>query len=139
MRKVLLGIAAAATVLIGSIEMADAQQRQRYNGGGYAQQYRGGNVYRNNGNRYVQNNYYGGRGYGRGNGNAWAAGAAGLAVGAVLGAAIAAPNYGYAAQPYWGGGAVAPPVYVAPPACAPVMVGRYWNGFNWVPQYAPGC
>ena len=136
MRKVLLGIAAAATVLIGSIEMADAQQRQRYNGGGYAQQYRGGgNYYRNNGNRYVQNNYYGGRGYRGGNGNAWAAGAAGLAVGALLGAAVAAPAYAAPVQPYWGGGAYAPPV----PACAPVMVGRYWNGFNWVPQYAPGC
>ena len=133
MRKVLLGIAAAATVLIGSIEMADAQQRQRYNGGGYAQQYRGGNVYRNNGNRYVQNNYYGGRRGGwNGNGAAWAAG--GLAVGAVLGALAAQPAYGYA-QPYWGGGAYAPPV----PACQPVIVGRYWNGFNWVPQYAPGC
>ena len=136
MRKVLLGIAAAATVLIGSIEMADAQQRRNGQGyaprGGYAQQYRGGgNYYRNNGNRYVQNNYYGGRRGGGWNGNnaAWAAG--GLAVGAVLGALAAQPAYGYA-QPYWGGGAVAP-------QCSPVIVGRFWNGFNWVPQYAPGC
>lgn len=135
MRKVLLGIAAAATVLFSSVEMADAQQRGGYgNRGGYAQQYRGGgNVYRNNGNRYVQNNYYGGRRGGwNGNGAAWAAG--GLALGAVLGAlaaqpSYAAPAYGYA-QPYWGGGAS---------PCPPVIVGRYWNGFNWVPQYAPGC
>jgi hypothetical protein len=132
MRKVLLGIAAAATVLFGSVEMADAQQRGGYgNRGGYAQQYRGGQNYYRGGNRYVQNNYYGGRRGGwNGNGAAWAAG--GLAVGALLGAAIAQPNYGYA-QPYWGGGAVAAPV------CQPVIVGRYWNGFNWVPQYAPGC
>jgi hypothetical protein len=124
MRKVLLGIAAAATVFIGSVEMADAQQRQRYNGGGYG--YRGGNT-------YVQNNVYGGRRGGWNNGNAWAAGAIGLGVGALLGAAIAQPAYGAPAYGY-GGPA---PIYV--PTCTPVLAGYGWNGYQQYPIYRQVC
>jgi len=79
-----LALAAIATVALTSF--AEAQQRgygQR--GGGYGYQQRGGN-YNNSFNRnvYVK---------GGGNGNAWAAGAAGLVVGGILGALAAQPSY----------------------------------------------
>ena len=111
-----LALAAIATVALTSF--AEAQQRgygQRGGGygqrGGYNQAYRGGN-YNNSFNRnvYVKNG---------GNGNAWAAAGAGLAVGALLGVAAAQPSYaapaygyGYAAPAY--GYGYAAPVTVVP-------------------------
>ena len=131
MRKVLLGIAAAATVLFSSVEMADAQQRNGYgNRGGYAQQQRGGGYYRNNGNRYVQNNFYGKRNNGWNNAG-WALG--GLALGAVLGSALSQPAYG---APGYGYGGPAP-IYV--PTCTPVLAGYGWNGYQQYPIYRQVC
>lgn len=99
----------ATGIIAFASTVAEAQQQRQYNRGGYSQNYRGGNYYRNNGNRYVQNNFYGNRGYyGGGNGAAWAAGLGGLAVGAILGSALSQPAY-----------AAPQPVYVAPP---PVVI-----------------
>lgn len=125
MRKVLLGMAAAATVMIGSVEMADAQQRgQGYAPrGGYNQGYRGGP-------RVVQNNFYGKRNNGWNNAG-WALG--GLAVGAILGSALSQPAYGAPAYGY-GGPA---PVYV--PTCTPVLAGYGWNGYQQYPIYRQVC
>lgn len=122
MNKIFTAAAAMLIAGVATIESADAQnyQRQGYGQrGGYNQTYRGGynnnSYYRNNGNRYVQNNYYGKNG----NGNAWAAGAIGLGVGALLGAAIAQPAYAAPAYGY--------PAYGYAPAPAPVYVPTCWR------------
>ena len=110
MRKLLL-IAAALFAFATTVEAQNYQNRgQGYNrGGGYAHGYnRGGNYYRNNGNRYVQNNYYGRRGGWNNNGAAWAAGLGGLAAGALIGGVLAnqyyaAPQPVYPASPVYPG------------------------------------
>lgn len=99
-----LALAAIATVALTSF--AEAQQRgygqrggQGYGQrGGYNQAYRGGNI-NNSFNRNVYVNRRGGGGWG-GNGNAWAAGAAGLVVGGLLGALAAQPSYAQPVQQY---------------------------------------
>lgn len=108
-------LAIAGIIFLCSNAVAEAQQRQyQGNRGGYSQQYRGGNYYRNNGNRYVQNNYYGGRGY-RGNGwNNGGAVAAGVGLG-LLGAII-------------GGALINQPAYAAPP---PVYGGNCQQMWVW--------
>lgn len=95
-------LALAAITLVAATSFAEAQQRYQGGGGGYGQrggynqqfrgngnfqarQYRGGNI-----NNSFNRNVYVKRG---GNGNAWAAGAAGLVVGGLLGALAAQPSY----------------------------------------------
>lgn len=99
MNKILLAITAVSALSLATFDAADAQQnRHGYRGNyghGYNHQYRPRPY--NRGNRYIQNNYSGGRGGGWNNGAAWAAGLGGLAVGAILGGALAQPSYGYAA------------------------------------------
>lgn len=111
MRKLFIALA-LLTFTAATAEAQNYQNRNGYNrGGGYAQQYRGGhNAYRNNGNRYVQNNYYGRRGNGWNNGGAIAAGVGIGLLGGILGSAlINQPAYGYP-QPVY----PASPVY---PGC----------------------
>ena len=89
-----LALAAIATVALTSF--AEAQQRGYGQRGGYNQAYRGGNINNSfNRNVYVKR----GGGWG-GNGNAWAAGAAGLVVGGLLGALAAQPSYAAPVQQY---------------------------------------
>ena len=107
----------AAITLFVIPTIAEAQQNRGRQGGGYSPQSRGyvqrnyrpnNNYYRNNGNRYVQNNYYGGRGYrgggwnnGWNNGGAIAAGVGlGLLGGLIGGALINQPAYAAPAYAY---------------------------------------
>lgn len=121
-------LAIVMLALFGAViftETAEAQQRGYGNGygrGGYNNSYRGGN-YNNSFNRnvYVKNNGWGG------NGAAWAAGVGGLAVGALLGSALAAPNYAYGAPAYPTYGYGPPVVYAPAPVCQRVQV-IYPNG-----------
>lgn len=117
-------IALALALIFVSATYAEAQQRGGYNrGGNYG--YRGGN-YNNSFNRNVYVNNRGG-GW-NGNGAAWAAGVGGLAVGALLGSALAAPAYGAYGYPYAAPvPAYGPPVVYAQPTCQRVQV-IYPNG-----------
>lgn len=108
----------AAVFLMFCQTTAEAQQRQHYRGGGYhgGHNYRGGhNTYNNSFNRnvYVKNN-------GWGNGAGWAA--AGIGLGLLGGALLAAPSYGGYAAPY--------PVTPVYPSCRRVWsYDIYGNGF----------
>ena len=136
MNKLLIALSAVSALSLATFDAAEAQQRG-YGNRGY------NNVYRNNGNRYVQNNFYGNRGgyYGRrgggwNNGAAWAAGLGGLAVGAIIGGALSQPAYGYPA-----------PAYAAPvpgPNCVQVQVSQRLvpngvGGYVQAPVYAMQC
>lgn len=117
-------IAVISLIVIPSI--AEAQQN-RNRGGGYAPASRGyyNNTYRNNGNRYVQNNYYGGRGYrgggwnnGWNNGGAIAAGVGLGLLGGLIGGALINQQPAYAAPAY-----AYPPPPVYPQNCVRQVVG----------------
>lgn len=98
--RLIATITAISLIVIPSL--AEAQQ-YRNRGGGYAPPRAYNNSYRNNGNRYVQNNYYGGRNYrgGWNNGGAIAAGVGlGLLGGLIGGALINQPAYAYPPPAY---------------------------------------
>lgn len=139
MNKFLLAISMVSAVTLATFDAADAQQRRQgnqyvnrgqinvYNNRGYNRPYNRPNYGYRGGNRYVQNNYYGGRGgyYGGGNGAAWAAGIGGLAIGAILGSALSQPAYGY-------------------PACQQVQISQRLvptggGGYYYAPIYAQQC
>ena len=133
MNKLLIAISAVSALTMVTFDAAEAQQRGYGNRGGY------NNVYRNNGNRYVQNNFYGNRGGyygGRGwnNGAAWAAGLGGLAVGAIIGGAIAS-------QPAYAAPIGVP---VSGPVCQQVQISQRLvpngaGGYYYAPIYAQQC
>ena len=100
MRKLLLTLGAAASLAAGmtTAGMSTASAQSFYGGPGY---YRHGGYY--GGHRGYYRGY---RGH-RGNGNALAAGAIGLGVGAILGSAIASQPYSgsrYYGRGYYGNG-----------------------------------
>ena len=111
-----LALAAIATVALTSF--AEAQQRGYGQRGGYGQQYRGGNI-----NNSFNRNVYVKRG---GNGNAWAAGAAGLVVGGLLGALAAQPSY---AAPQYAPVGVAPGINTVPGCYYAAFVDVYGRQF----------
>ena len=132
MNKLLIALSAVSALSLATFDAAEAQQR------GYGNRNHN-HVYRNNGNRYVQNNFYGNRGgyYGRrgggwNNGAAWAAGLGGLAVGAIIGGALSQPAYGYPIAPVPG------------PNCIQVQVSQRLvqnpgGGYYQAPIYALQC
>lgn len=75
------------------------------------------------GGRYVQNNYYGGRGYRRGGGyNALGAGLIGFGVGAIVGSALTPRD-----------------VYVAPPPPAQPVYRAGYGPAPWTPDWYTYC
>ncbi|HUW74754.1 MAG TPA: BA14K family protein [Methyloceanibacter sp.] len=102
----------AALVGLFALTMAAPAEAGRGHGNGW----KGGG-----GGRYVQNNYYGGRGYRRGGGyNALGAGLIGFGVGAIVGSALTPRD-----------------VYVAPPA-QPVYRAGYGPA-PWTPDWYTYC
>ena len=111
-------LALAAVTLVAVTSFAEAQQRYQRGGQGYNQQYRGGNI-----NNSFNRNVYVKRG---GNGNAWAAGAAGLVVGGLLGALAAQPTY---AAPQYAPVGVAPGINTVPGCFYAAFVDVYGRQF----------
>ena len=104
-------LALAAVTLVAATSFAEAQQRGYGQRGGYGYQQRGGYNQQFRGNGNFQARQYRGGNYNNsfnrnvyvkngGNGNAWAAGAAGLVVGGLLGALAAQPSYAAPVQQY---------------------------------------
>ncbi len=111
-KKTLTGLLAAAVVGAFTLTLAVPAEAGR-----------GGKGWSGGGPRYVQNNYYGGRGYNRGysSGNTVAAGLIGFGVGAIVGSALTPRE-----------------VYVAPPPPPPV----YRVGYSptpWSPDWYSYC
>lgn len=124
MNKFFLAITMVSALSIATFDAAEAQQRQGYKRYNHSQNYYRG------GNRYVQNNYYGGRRGGWNNNAAWAAGIGGLAVGAIIGGALASqPAYAYPAPG---------------PVCQQVQISQRlvpngYGGYYYAPIYATQC
>ena len=104
----------AALVGVFALTLAAPAEAGRGHGNGW----KGGG-----GGRYVQNNYYGGRGYRRGGGyNALGAGLIGFGVGAIVGSALTPRD-----------------VYVAPPPPAQPVYRAGYGPAPWTPDWYTYC
>jgi hypothetical protein len=117
MRKLILGMVAAATVFTSTVETAYADHRHRHHNGQVI-------------HRHVQNNYYVTHNYRRNQSDLLLGG---LAAGVVIGSMFALPAYGaLPPPPYYG-----VPIHV--PTCHPALAGYGWNGYQHYPIYRQIC